>query len=141
MVIIAFGYGLEKGEIIIDEEMAKDVIKLYENYLKVRNIKAAAKGTAVETKYVTSIGKILKDKKYLGTELYPRIISDELFNEVQKVRNEIFAKQNRSACVKMPYEYPTDFHFRIDKIEKKYADPIAQAEYAYGQIREVEDGQ
>ncbi len=84
------GYKVVDGKITICEEQRKIVEQIFTDYdsgvaagriaqnLKGRNI-CNAKGKVSWTH--ASIGRILENPSYLGTEYYPQLIGEELFEE------------------------------------------------------------
>lgn len=91
------GYSVAGGEITVNEEAARLVKQIFRDYdngistnriaadLKMRGIRNA--NDRVSWTHV-SVGKILENHNYLGTEYYPQIIDTELFDRVQKQREE-----------------------------------------------------
>ncbi|MGN0154657.1 MAG: recombinase family protein [Lachnospiraceae bacterium] len=94
------GYKVIDGKITVCEENRKIVEEIFEDYdsgisatriakgLKARGIKNAQDRVAWTH---VSIGRILENHNYLGTEYYPQIIETELFERVQKRREQIRA--------------------------------------------------
>jgi site-specific DNA recombinase len=91
------GYRLVDGKIQLDEHKAAVVKRIFSDYLSGASTSALAKQLA-EKSFPNannkaswnhgSIGKILENVKYLGDELYPQMIGAELFEQVQKRRQE-----------------------------------------------------
>lgn len=91
------GYSIRKGKIVVNEEQKKIVQQIFTNYdsgvsavgiaksLKEREI-INAHGRVAWTH--ASVGRILENHNYLGTEYYPQIIDTELFERVQNRRNQ-----------------------------------------------------
>ena len=80
------------------------------------------------------IGKILKNRHYLGDDYYPAIIDPDTFAAVQEER---FKRASALGRIREPKEdkaaiYPTTFH--IIEGTQVYDDPFAQAAYAYSLI-------
>ena len=92
------GYKVIDGKIKVCEENREIVEEIFRDYasgvsatriaegLKARDIKNAHYRL---TWTHVSIGKILENHNYLGTEYYPQIIETELFDRVQKRREQI----------------------------------------------------
>lgn len=89
------GYQMIDGKIHIDEERSKVVIKVFRDYLNGTSTYALAKELTamgfLNANHTTSwnhgsIGKILENTKYLGDAFYPRLISNEVFEQVQERR-------------------------------------------------------
>ena len=91
------GYCIRDGRIIVHEEHRKTVQQIFTDYdggkstlkiaenLKARNIPNAHDRVAWTH---MSIGRILENQNYLGTEIYPQIIETELFQRVQEKREQ-----------------------------------------------------
>lgn len=94
-----YGYKIsEEKKLIVDEEKAKNVVALFEYYAKSNNLNETANWFRIncENKSTCSIKKYLRNSIYVGKfmrkktneiidDYAPRIISDELFNDVQKL--------------------------------------------------------
>lgn len=99
------GYKLVDGKIQFDEPKATVVKKIFADYLSGVSTSAHAK-RLTEMRFPNannkaswnhgSIGKILENLKYLGDEFYPQMISAELFEQVQKRREERCEQLGRS---------------------------------------------
>lgn len=117
--LLPLGYKAVEKQILIDEATAKIVREIFKeyasgktmkditDYLNAKHIKTA-KGSAFNK---NSLQSILKNKKYIGTYWYgdievkdgmPRIVSDELFEEVQK---KMKTNKKASAKAKAKEEY------------------------------------
>lgn len=98
------GYKIIEGRIVIDQREEKIVREIFEEY---ENGKAASviaqnlmirqvpngKGTISWTH--ASIGRILENHNYLGTQYYPQIIEQECFDRVQRLREQVRADFGR----------------------------------------------
>ena len=99
------GYKVVDGKITICEEQRKIVEQIFTDYdsgvaagriaqnLKGRKI-CNAKGKVSWTH--ASIGRILENPSYLGTEYYPQLIGEELFERVQRRREKVRAELGRA---------------------------------------------
>ena len=128
-----YGYRIVNGLAIIDENEGKKIASLFEEYIIGKSMRDAAMKVGI-AKTHSMIGRILKNRVYLGTNFYPQIIDEVTFNKAQEIRQENAITQNRikPAVEEEPPVVPDEFH--VGKIEKKYDDPYMQAEYAYSQI-------
>lgn len=100
------GYKVINGKITIHEEQRKIVEEIFHDYdngistlriaqdLKTRGICNAHDRVAWTH---ASIGKILENHNYLGTEYYPQLIDKELFDRVQKRREQIRMEKGRGS--------------------------------------------
>ena len=99
------GYKVVDGKITICEEQRKIVEQIFTDYasgvaagriaqnLKGRNI-CNAKGKVSWTH--ASIGRILENPSYLGTDYYPQLIGEELVERVQCRREKVRAELGRA---------------------------------------------
>lgn len=98
------GYKVFEGKIVVHEEHRRLVERIFRDYdggiaasriamtLKEMGIKNAH--DKVSWTHVT-IGKILENHNYLGTDDYPQIIDRELFDRVQKRREQVRIEGSR----------------------------------------------
>lgn len=102
--VIPFGYCMKKGEITVNLTEAKAVIRIYEEYLNGSSLLQIAK--LMEFKKIrysedsdrwnkNMVKRIIENEKYLGTEKYPKIISEKFFNQA----NEKRVSKATSVCV------------------------------------------
>ncbi len=100
------GYKVVNGKITIYEEHRRIVEEIFHDYdngistLRIaENLKSGGICNAHDRVAWThaSIGKILENHNYLGTEYYPRIIDTELFERVQKRREQMRAENGRGS--------------------------------------------
>ena len=138
---IPFGYRIENGEAKIDENNASQVKALFDAYISGLTLKEAAERAGIPG-YHTSIGRILKNQRYLGDDYYPALIDEETFHTAQKLRQEKAEKLGRIHDYEKSSEpaKPKKMTFTLGKVTEKYTDPYEQAEYVYSLIEtEVED--
>jgi len=98
------GFRMRNGKIYVEEEKAKVVREVFDNYLSGSSTYAIAKElTAKGVPNANnkpswnhgSVGKILENIKYLGDEMYPQMIETEIFEQVQNRRKEQRKKLGR----------------------------------------------
>lgn len=82
-----YGYQMVEGKIIIHQEEADCLVELYENYLKGDSLTSAGEKASIDKPH-GSLGRLLKNKVYLGNSVYPMLISQETFQRVQEERQE-----------------------------------------------------
>lgn len=99
------GYKLVEGKIQLDEPKADVVKRIFQNYATGASLLVIAKDlTSVGFLnannqphwYHGTVSKILDNVKYQGDEFYPQLIDTELFEKVQKRRNERCEKLGRN---------------------------------------------
>lgn len=130
-----YGYRIVNEIAVVDEVDAERIKALYQEYIDCKSIIAAAKKAGIDKTH-SVIGRILKNKVYLGTVYYPQIIGEDIFAKAQEIREHNVRNQNRIGIYR-PHPKAEIGAFKIRKIEEKYKNPYKQAEYAYSQIVEV----
>jgi hypothetical protein len=127
------GYRIENGIALVDEHAAEQVQALYQSYLSGDSLRTAANKVGIDA-FHAGIGKILKNRHYLGDDYYPAIIDPDTFAAVQEER---IRRASALGRIHEPKEdkvavHPTTFH--IIEGTQVYDDPFAQASYAYSLI-------
>lgn len=128
-----FGYRIENGIAVIDEESAAKLRRLYENYLSGMSLKTAAAKAGIETYHGTA-KRLLMTKHYLGDDFYPAIIDKATFSRAQEELMKRASALGRLNKATPPRSIKIPTLFSIRKIEKHYDNPTAQAEYIYSLI-------
>ena len=128
-----FGYRIENGVAVVDEHAAEQVQVLYQSYLSGGSLRTVANKAGIDA-FHAGIGRILKNRHYLGDDYYPAIIDPDTFAAVQEER---FRRASALGRIRQPKEdkvsvHPTTFH--IIEGTQVYDDPFAQAAYAYSLI-------
>ena len=129
-----FGYVIVDGRPNVHDMEAARLAALYSAYLLGMSYENAAEVAGIKATH-SMIKRLLHNKRYLGDDIYPRIIEDDIFNAVQAERQRREKALGRDNIP--PKEKPTPViytEFRMKKQTQKFTDPIAQAEYAYGRI-------
>lgn len=129
-----FGYVIVDGRQKVHDMEAARLAALYSAYLLGMSYENAAEVAGIKATH-SMIKRLLHNKRYLGDDIYPRIIEDDIFNAVQAERQRREKALGRDNIP--PKEKPTPViytEFRMKKQTQKFTDPIAQAEYAYGRI-------
>ena len=129
-----FGYVIVEGRPKVHEMEAARLTTLYSSYLLGLSRESAAEVAGIKANR-TEVKRMLQNVHYLGDDVYPRIIEDDIFNAVQAERQRREKALGRDNIP--PKEKPTPViytEFRMKKQTQKFTDPIAQAEYAYGRI-------
>ena len=118
---------------MVDEHAAEQVQVLYQSYLSGGSLRTVANKAGIDA-FHAGIGRILKNRHYLGDDYYPAIIDSDTFAAVQEER---FRRASALGRIREPKEdkaatYPITFH--IIEGTQVYDDPFAQAAYAYSLI-------
>ena len=129
-----FGYRIENGVAVIDEDAAGKLRTLYANYLDGMSLKNAANEAGIEA-YHASAKRLLMTEHYLGDVFYPAIIDKETFDQVQEERIKRAAALGRldRKSTRKPPKIP--MQFSIGAIMEHYDNPATQAEYVYGLLK------
>ncbi|MHC1694955.1 MAG: recombinase [Eubacteriales bacterium] len=135
---VPYGYRIENGKAVIDEEKAAQVRKLYEGYLSGLAYVTAAEAAGL-TLYHTGAKKMMQNKRYLGDDYYPAIIDNETFVAAEAERVKRQAKLGRVFDDKPAKVSKIAKGFKMPKVQMKYDDPFKQAEYVYSLIESEED--
>ena len=130
---IPYGYIIENGKAVVDEEKSKQIRLLFEAYLSGDSLATAAKKTGIKA-FHAGIGNMLKNKRYVGDDFYPAIIDMETFAAAEKERISRAEKLGRIWENKEIKASPAPTMFSIAKGNEQFDDPFKQAEYAYSLI-------
>lgn len=129
-----YGYRIENGCAVIDEEAAAKIRRLYENYFAGMSQSKAAIEAGIET-YHSSAKRLMQNRHYLGDDFYPPIIDQETFDKAEAIRLERAGKLGRLNRVKKAKPLTVPTHFRFAEAEEHYDNPRLQAEYLYSLIK------
>ncbi|MGI6448986.1 MAG: recombinase family protein [Desulfitobacteriia bacterium] len=100
-----FGYKIIDGAVTIEPEKADLVRKMFNDFISGISLKQMAKDlTEMKVPNANgkpswnhgSIGKILSNCKYTGSDFYPAIIPEEVFNAANRLREEKNARLGRN---------------------------------------------
>jgi hypothetical protein len=132
-----YGYRIENGKAVVDEQAAKQIKTLFQSYLTGYSLAMAAKKAGI-TAFHAGIGRMLRNARYLGDEFYPAIIDKDTFNtaEAERIMRAEKLGRIREPEVKKDVVYPSTF--RISNGTERFDDPFQQAEYAYSLIESEE---
>jgi len=131
---IPFGYTIQNGRAVINEEEAVKIKKLFKVYLSGLSLSEAAQKAGIK-RYHTSIARMLSDKRYVKDKFYPPIISKDTFEKAQLERHRRAEALGRIYDHKGNEEKYLNFRFYASMPDKLYDDPFQQAEYAYSLIK------
>lgn len=130
---IPYGYHIENGIAVIDEKQAEQVRGLFEGYLSGLALKDAAEGAGLKL-FHGSVGRMLRNRKYLGDDYYPAIIDRTTFEKAEEERLKRAKALGRVYEKIEPIKAENSMSFTIPKVQDKYSNPYHQAEYAYSLI-------
>ena len=130
-----FGYAIVNGKIEVHAREAEQLKLLIQSYLSGKSLANAARESGINRSH-GGITRILTDERYLGNEIFPRLISKEQFEQLKEERFKRAKKLGRLNRTKEEETFTPSFKFTIGKVENKYDNPIKQAEYVYSLIKE-----
>lgn len=128
-----YGYSIENGTAIIDEEKAGKIRKLYEYYLSGMALAKAAAEAGIEA-YHGEAKRLMENRHYLGDTFYPAIIEQEAFDSASEERIRRADKLGRLKHKKAMKQAAVPTHFHLAEAVQHYEDPRLQAEYLYSLI-------
>lgn len=125
-----YGYKIVNGMAVIDEIEGAAVRKLYEGYLSGLGLQAAADEAGIAVNHCQA-KRMMLNKKYLGTDYYPALVSEYI---MEQVKAELTRRAGKLGRVFEPKEQdlpivPTRFQF--GKEEMSFDNPFLQAQYMY----------
>lgn len=91
-----YGYSYVNGRLVVNKDEAKVICNIFSDYLKGMSLsKIASKLNNNEIEYFggvtgwnkSRISRILEDIRYLGTDEYERIVSDDIYENANKIKN------------------------------------------------------
>ncbi|XJS11249.1 recombinase [Aerococcaceae bacterium WGS1372] len=136
MARLYFGYKMVDGNIAVDEVEAKQLLELFQYYIEGDAIKTAGNKAGID-KYHGALGRLLRHEVYLGTEVYPQLINQELFDQVQVERQKRCNQLGRNF---EPKEWkiivPQNFQRKKGTVNK--SNPLEEAEQYYQLIEVIE---
>lgn len=138
---IPYGYKIENGVAVIEENQANQVRAVFHGYLSGLSLTSAANAAGLSMKH-PSVRNMLRNRHYLGDDFYPAIIDHETFVRAEE---EMSHRAEALGRVREPPAPPvrtaeTTFFLR-KKLSQHYNDPFQQAAYVYSMIEsEAEHG-
>lgn len=134
MKLLPYGYRLENGVAIIDDNMADAVKQFFSNYLAGMGLTAAAKKAGF-TPYHGSAKRILQNRHYLGDAFYPAILDETTFEQAAAMlikRAEKLGRLNKAKAPIVP-KISNQFYMLEPTVEE--INPLLQTEYLYSLIK------
>lgn len=130
---IPYGYRIENGIAVVDENEAAAVRIFFACYISGMALMKAAEEAGLKL-YHGSAGRMLRNVKYLGDDYYPAIIDRASFDKAEEVRisRAKALGRVREAEPKPSRKIPTKF--KMPAVKEIYKNPFEQAAYAYSLI-------
>ena len=130
-----YGYRIELARAVIYEPEAERLRVYFNEYLVCKSMRAAGIKAGINKTH-SVLARLLKCEKYVGTDFYPAIIEQSVFDEAQIIRQKNAKTQNRIREFVAQAVDDCTISFTAEKAELLHTDPYKQAEYAYGLIQE-----
>ncbi len=111
--VTVYGYRFIDGMLQADKEQSRlvqEIFKVYNSGVPVSRLKNYIEGLEINR---VKLSDILSDKRYLGNEIFPQIIDQELFEAVQQRKKE----RLKAIGKEQPYVYHKEQFLLGDKIK------------------------
>ena len=135
---IPYGYRIENGQAVIDDEQVATVREFFQNYISGMAFMPTAKKVGLKI-YHGSVGRMLWNKKYLGDDYYPAIIDKEPFDKAEEIRMSRAKALERVWELEGKKDIPFPTSFSMPAVKKVSDNPFEQAAYAYSLIESEVD--
>ena len=134
---LCYGYTIRDGRLEVQEKEAENIRKIFKNYLAGNALIKSANLVGLK-KNSSSVKRILTNKKYLGNDIYPKIIDRESFGKAGQMLKERAVAMGRiwekeEEIIKVPCK------FRYKKEDTLPLDPFERASYKYRLIEVIDD--
>ena len=131
-----YGYRIENGIAVVEPTEADAVVKMCKVYLSGLSLQTAAEKAGIMVTHCQA-KRMMQNKKYLGTEYYPAIITNELMDQVKAEIERRASSLGREFTPKVRERKRPVTEFVFEKGEPDFYDPYKRAEFAFGLIKEV----
>ena len=134
---LCYGYTIRDGRLEVKEKEDENIRKIFKNYLAGNALIKSAELAGLK-KNSSSVKRILTNKKYLGNDIYPKIIDEESFEKAGQMLKERAVAMGRvwekeEEIIKVPCK------LRYKEVESLPLDPFERANYKYRLIEVVDD--
>ncbi len=138
MAYIPYGYKIKEGKVCSDAIMAQHIKDFFESYLSGMSIQQAYE-TAEITFSFNAAKTMLSNSIYLGTDVFPKILDEELFKAVQEERKRRISKLGKDKLTHHEKFFEASIKFQMETADSYFDNPKLQAEYLYSLIKEVKE--
>ncbi len=130
-----YGYRIENGRALVNEDEACTIHRIVKNYLAGMSLSASASAEGLSHSH-RWVKRLLLNRKYLGDDFYPQILTEE---EIRACDEEGRRRNVVRGIAKRPQRKEKQIipqtEFRMFSAKKSCADPVKQAEYMYGLVK------
>lgn len=134
---LCYGYNIIDGRLEVQENEAENIRKIFKNYLAGNALIKSADLAGLK-KNSSSVKKILTNEKYLGNDIYPKIIDRESFEKAGQILKERAVAMGR-VWEKEEKIIKVHCKFRYKEVETLPIDPFERASYKYRLIEVIDD--
>lgn len=134
---LCYGYTIRDGRLEVQETEAENIRKIFKNYLDGNALIKSADLAGLK-KNSSSVKRMLTNEKYLGNEIYPKIIDRESFEKAGQMLKEravamgrVWEKEEEIIRV------PCKFRYKSEKVLP--IDPFERAIHQYNLIEVMDD--
>lgn len=134
---LCYGYTIRDGRLEVEENEADNIRKIFKNYLSGNALIKSAELAGLK-KNSSSVKRILTNGKYLGNEIYPKIIDRESLEKAGQMLKEravamgrVWEKEDK--IIKVPSK------FRYKEEDSLPLDPFERASHQYNLIEVIDD--
>ena len=134
---LCYGYTIRDGRLEVQEKEAENIRKIFKNYLAGNALIKSADLAGIK-KNSSSVKRILTNKKYLGNDIYPKIIDGESFERAGQMLKEravamgrVWEKEEEIIKVPCKFRYKEEGALPLDSFER--------ASYKYRLIEVIDD--
>lgn len=134
---LCYGYTIRDGRLEIQEKEAENIRKIFKNYLAGNALIKSAELAGLQ-KNNSSVKRILTNKKYLGNDIYPKLIDRESFEKAGQMLKERAVVMGRvwekeEEIIKVPCK------FRYKEEGALPLNPFERARHQYNLIEVIDD--
>ncbi len=134
---LCYGYTIRDGRLEVQETEAENIRKIFNNYLAGNALIKSANLVGLK-KNSSSVKRILTNKKYLGNDIYPKIIDRESFEKAGQILKEravamgrVWEKEEEIIRVPCKFRYKEEGILPLD--------PFERAIHQYNLIEVIDD--
>ena len=134
---LCYGYNIRDGRLEVQEKEAENIRKIFKNYLAGNALIKSAELAGLQ-KNNSSVKRILTNKKYLGNDIYPKLIDRESFEKAGQMLKERAVAMGRvwekeEEIIKVPCK------FRYKEEGALPLNPFERARHQYNLIEVIDD--
>lgn len=134
---LCYGYTIRDGKLEVQEKEAENIRKIFKNYLAGNALIKSADLAGIK-KNSSSVKRMLTNEKYLGNDIYPKIIDRESFEKAGQMLKEravtmgrVWEKEEEISKVPCKFRYKEEGVLPID--------PLERASHKYNLIEVIDD--